>query len=49
MTKIKKKKYEKPKKLNEFKEKDFLTKELPFVGMTSNYKTYIPHENNLQL
>jgi hypothetical protein len=44
-----KKKYQKPMKLNEYKEKDFVTKELPFVGATSVYKTYIPLSKSLQL
>ena len=35
-------KYEKPRVLYQYEEKDFVTKELPFVGATSNYKTYIP-------
>ena len=40
--------YEKPKILNCYEEKDFVTKEMPFVGATSNYKTFIPMRPELE-
>ena len=44
----KKIKYTKPQILNRFTEEDFVSKEMPFVGATSNYKTYIPIRPEVQ-
>lgn len=41
--------YEKPVVKREYREDDFIAKELPFVGATSVYKTYVPARISLKI
>ena len=41
--------YEKPVVKKEYREDDFIAKELPFVGATSVYKTYVPARTSLKV
>jgi len=42
-------KYEKPRVISKTKDDQFVDKELPFVGATSVYKTYVPARRGLHL
>jgi hypothetical protein len=42
-------KYEKPRVISKMKDDAFVGKELPFVGATSVYKTYVPARRGLHL
>ena len=41
--------YRRPAVIKVYRDKDFITEELPFVGATSNYKTFVPLRREIQV